>query len=768
MGGIGKTELALQYAIAQFQQGTYPGGICWLRARDQEIATQILSYAQSQLGFVVPDLDLAGQISYCWRNWAAGDVLVVLDDVTEYDAVAPYLPPSDPRFKLLITTRLKLGATVRDFSIEELDEGSAIILLASFIGEERIELQLDDVKALCKRVGSLPLGLELLGRFLVRKPDWKASRLIEQLASKSLAAKALIKAEAGMTARLGVAEALELSWQELNEIEQILAGFLGLFAVSPIPWNLVEQSLGGIDPEKLEDTRDDGLINRSLLKRVGQKTYQLHQFIQEYFRIKLHQRADQGKPLKESFCRMMVATAQNINPIPTLNQISVMRNAIAHLEEVANHWSEMLCDQDLAWPCTGVARFYAGQGSYELALLWYEKCLKKCQLRFGFEHPDVASSLDNLAGIHEHQGHYREAELLYQQALEISKRLLGYKHSSVVTSLNNLASLYHKQGRYKESKLLQKEALIIDQKLFGYEHPSVATSLHNLAGLCRRQGQYEEAESLYQQALYIRQKLLGDENHEVAGTLDNLAGLYKSQGRYKEAEPLYLKALEINHKLFGQEHHFIAISFNNLAELYSKQERYEEAESLYQKALKMNQRLFGHEHPEIAVNFNNLAELYSNQKRYEEAQLLYKKALEIKQKLLGSEHPSVANSLNNLADIYRDQGRFTEAESLFKQALEMRRKLLGYEHPDIAISLNNLARLYSIQGRYEEAETHLKQALEIVEKVLGISHPFAMTIRSNLSKFLSKVELEPPINRIFSIPEKEQSQNVAHPGFVKA
>jgi len=33
MGGIGKTELALQYARQHCREGDYPGGICWVRAR---------------------------------------------------------------------------------------------------------------------------------------------------------------------------------------------------------------------------------------------------------------------------------------------------------------------------------------------------------------------------------------------------------------------------------------------------------------------------------------------------------------------------------------------------------------------------------------------------------------------------------------------------------------------------------------------------------------------------------------------------------------
>jgi predicted ATPase len=43
MGGVGKTELALQYAIAHPK--AYPGGICWLEARAQNIGDQIVRFS---------------------------------------------------------------------------------------------------------------------------------------------------------------------------------------------------------------------------------------------------------------------------------------------------------------------------------------------------------------------------------------------------------------------------------------------------------------------------------------------------------------------------------------------------------------------------------------------------------------------------------------------------------------------------------------------------------------------------------------------------
>jgi hypothetical protein len=53
MGGIGKTELAWQYADRQGQAGRYPGGICSLRARE-EVGTQILGFARSHLDLDPP------------------------------------------------------------------------------------------------------------------------------------------------------------------------------------------------------------------------------------------------------------------------------------------------------------------------------------------------------------------------------------------------------------------------------------------------------------------------------------------------------------------------------------------------------------------------------------------------------------------------------------------------------------------------------------------------------------------------------------------
>jgi tetratricopeptide (TPR) repeat protein len=64
----------------------------------------------------------------------------------------------------------------------------------------------------------------------------------------------------------------------------------------------------------------------------------------------------------------------------------------------------------------GLGRFYEGQGAYAQALPYFKRCLSITQARLGEEHPDVATSLGNLAGLYCDQGRYSEAEPLYRQA----------------------------------------------------------------------------------------------------------------------------------------------------------------------------------------------------------------------------------------------------------------------------------------------------------------------------------------------------------------
>ncbi|MBD2301058.1 tetratricopeptide repeat protein [Nostoc sp. FACHB-190] len=740
MGGLGKTELALQYAMTQREN--YKGGLCWLQAKVEDFGVQVVRFARTQLDLKPPEeFDLPEQVQYCWRNWREGNVLLVVDDVTDYQQIRPYLQGASSRFKVLMTTRKKLGAAIKQLSLDVLQPDAALELLWSLLAEtpERIERELDVAKQLCEWLGYLPLGLELVGRYLAKKQDLSLSKMMGRLKEKRLEQPATVNPEADMTAQRGIKAAFELSWQELNDADcrggispPVLGCVLSLFAAAPIPWNLVEQCLTEKDEDELEEIRDDKLLNLHLLQRKGEGIYQLHPLLREFFQSEF-KGLEQAEEFKRSFCGVMVAVAKQIPETPTLEEINAVSLAIPHIAEVANNLIQYVSDEDMIRPFGGLSRFYEGQGLYTQAEPWDQQCLSTAQNRLGDNHPSVATSLNNLAYLYNSQGKYDEAEPLYLQALALRQRLLGDNHPDVAQSLHNLAALYYSQGRYEQVEPLYLQALELSKRLLGDNHPHVAHSLNNLAALYDSQGLYQQAEPLYLQALELRQRLLGDNHPDVATSLHNLAALYKFQGRYEQVEPLYLQALELYKRLLGDNHPLVAHSLNNLASLYDSQGKYDQAEPLSLQALELRQRLLGNNHPDVAMSLNNLANLYESQGKYDQAEPLYLQALELRQRLLGDNHPDIATSLNNLANLYADQGKYNQAKPLYLQALELYKRLLGDNHPDVATSLNNLAGLYNSQGKYDEAEPLYLQALALRQRLLGENHPHVAQSLNNLA-----------------------------------
>ncbi|WP_348982681.1 tetratricopeptide repeat protein [Brasilonema octagenarum] len=664
MGGVGKTELATQYA--RQHQADYPGGICWLNARESNLAAEIVQFAQLYMNLEVPQQDLRGrqlslteQVHWCWQHWqpTEGLALVVLDDIIDLGSCREFLPTAH-RFRVLMTTRLRnLDTNIEEISLDVLSPEEALQLLTKLVGERRVQKEEETAKLLCEWLGYLPLGLELVGRYLAKKPPhWTLAKMLQRLKQQRLQDEAINRHQKQLqqtlsTAQLGVLAAFELSWDELDPTTQRVGELLSLFAPDIFAWEWVESATSRLNWDASEvETAVGQLYERHLIQWVEDKSgdfddsYKIHPLIREFLKLKraaseqvdeLKQDlrtnnittviASEGKqsqpalfrsacvsPMKRAFAETFIAIAKTIPYSPTRRDIESVKDAIPHLAEVAQNLTDAVSDENLPWAFTGLSRFYEGQGLYAIAQPWLEQCVSVVQSRLGEEHPDVATSYNNLASLYKSQGRYTEAEPLYKKALELRQRLLGDEHPSVATSYNNLASLYKSQGRYTEAEPFYKKALELRQRLLGDEHPDVASSYNNLAYLYKSQGRYSEAEPLYKKASELFQRLLGEEHPDVATSYNNLAGLYESQGRYTEAEPLCKKALELQQRLLGEEHPDVATSYNNLALLYESQGRFTEAEPLLLKALEIAEHSLEENHPHTISIRKSLKSLHDN------------------------------------------------------------------------------------------------------------------------------------------------------------
>ncbi|GBG28446.1 Kinesin light chain 3 [Hondaea fermentalgiana] len=252
------------------------------------------------------------------------------------------------------------------------------------------------------------------------------------------------------------------------------------------------------------------------------------------------------------------------------------------------------------------------------------------------------------SALYDSQGRYEEALAYYKEALSIYKESLGDRHPNVASTLHNIAGVYYNQGRYEEALAYYEEALSIRKESLGDRHPDVASTLNNIASVYDSQGRYEEALAYYEEALSIVRESLGVRHPYVAATLNNIASVYDSQGRYEEALAYYEEALSIVRESLGVRHPYVAATLNNIASVYDNQGRYEEALAYYEEALSIRKESLGVRHPYVATALGNIAGVYYNQGRYEEALAYYEEALSIFKESLGDRHPNVATTLNNI------------------------------------------------------------------------------------------------------------------------
>ena len=718
LGGIGKTQLAVEYAY-RFRREYRT--VLWARAESTD--TLSASYTEIAMLLNLPERNEQEQplVIQATKRWLQThqDWLLILDNADEPDLIAPFLPHVMSGH-LLITTRataLRRLGVVSPFVVETLapEEGALLLLRRAGLLPPDVPFeqatQQDQTLALqiTHELGGLPLALDQAGAYL--EATGTSLALYQEIYQQHRADLLKERRGAEQDHPDPVATTWLLSFQKVEARNAAAAELLRLcafLAPDALGEELLLQGKGilgsvlspVIADRYLLENAFEALRAYSLITRDSyQKTLTVHRLVQAVVRDTL------PRSVQQEWMQRAVLLLNAAFPRVQFETWAACERCLSHTFQCVQ-WieDEQIISQD--------AVHLLNQMGYYLT----------------------------------ERARYKEAEPLLQRALTISERELGTEHLDTATSLNNLASLSGRLGRYEEAELAYLRALDIRQRQLGETHLDTATSLNDLALLYARQGKYVEAEPLLQRALAIREQQLGPEHSQTATSLNIIAYLYEQQGKYAEAEPVYLRALTIRERKLGPEHPSTATSLNNLALLYARQGKYVEAEPLLQRALNIREKQLGPKHPRTATSLNNLAYLYRSQGKYTEAEPLYQQALDIRERQLGATHPDTASSLNNLAVLYNKQKRYTEAETFLQRALTIREKQLGETHPDTATTINNLASVYEGQGRYIEAERLYQRALTIREQQLGQGHPDTQATRESLAALLQhmKPDENPP------------------------
>ena len=607
MGGVGKTELALRYALTHRNQ--YPGGLCWLSVRGADLGKQIVRFATIQLQLNVPDNLLeSDQIAYCWRHWNAGDALLIYDDGISYQDLKPYLPPPDPRFKVLITSRQLLAKSVPQLSLDVLHETAALNLLESLIGYQRLKAELAPAQALCQWLGYLPLALELVGRYLLGEPDLLLLDMQERLQRKRLDARAMLSAEDDMTAKLGVAAAFELSWAELPLLTQGVAILLSLFAATQIPWGLVKSCVQEQDLEALEalEVARSQLVKLHLLQRVKRDVYDLHPLVREFLRAKQTQ-FESTEYLKCKVAHGVVAIAQHIPETLTQKDLQRLIVELPHIIE-CEQYLPLLLQEDTDG--SAVAMAYQKIGLLHLMLNRFtaaEQALKQALALWetisGSDSVGVAAVLTPLAALNRDIGALDEAEAYARTALALRERHLGVDHLAVLDSVMTLGTIYFVRGRTSEAgqtflqdaeqfflRVLAARERLVNQQ----DHPHIAESLNNLGVLYENLGDMPKAQIYHMQAVALNQRLLGDNHPHTASSYNNLGKVHLAQGNAVEALQLFEKAKIIFAQLGWPQAWWC---YHNIALVHEQQGNIKQAITVAQESYRQLKENWSDDHP---------------------------------------------------------------------------------------------------------------------------------------------------------------------------
>ena len=178
MGGIGKTQLAVEYSYRQHEAGTYPDGIFWINAA--EPLDQGFARLARDLGLAMTDQALDQQVRSAFDalgRWKKA--LLVLDNLEDPGTLnRPIVSgciPAGLSCRLLFTTRRRDLGGFTPVEVTVLPEDSALQLLLRHPNRqpaiEPSDPDHEPAVAITRMLGRLPLALELAGAYLGKWSD---------------------------------------------------------------------------------------------------------------------------------------------------------------------------------------------------------------------------------------------------------------------------------------------------------------------------------------------------------------------------------------------------------------------------------------------------------------------------------------------------------------------------------------------------------------------------------------------------------------------
>ncbi|KAJ5503479.1 hypothetical protein N7463_006353 [Penicillium fimorum] len=569
LGGAGKSQLVLKYAETNAYRYN---PILWIDATSDETVRSSFRRCAAEIGLadepknqqcatLVDDCIIQGVLRWLRdRTEADEEWLVIVDNADDVTWGIKKIIPKGTRERIVITSR-------DDQSQKLVDRGCEQV---------RVDTVQEGCNAVAKKLGYLPLAIDLAGAYIGNSPTPEQS-LTQYLADYEKHRDELLQ----MNHLRGLSPTERTVWTvwdtTLEKIEReymqwqpsllltFLAHFHGtivqneMFRLASLGMLAVNDELGEDNstgpqmfiPETKGEWDDfnyrqsiDVLVRYSLIQRVhGQWPGTTMHSLVKWRAI----RRDQDRQWQWWYVRFVLAACSHVTKED--HKPEFRRHLMLHLPDIRNVYlsrsSNLETSEIFVWKT--LAHVHYNEGRWDEAEQLEVQVVETSKTKLGEDHPDTLSSMANLALTYKNQGRWDEAEQLQIQVMETRKTKLGEDHPDTLSSMANLASTFWNQGRWDEAEKLQIQVMETRKTKLGEDHPDTLTSMANLAFTWKSSGHDANAISLLRESLTKQKQTLGLNHPTTSSSFEILLEWETEVRRGTEGERLSCSS-SINNK----------------------------------------------------------------------------------------------------------------------------------------------------------------------------------------------------------------------------